>query len=153
MTPKAAIELLKLAKALVPGQKLDELTPDVWQAVLEDVDDADAFVALKSVAKRQTWISPSDIIAEARKIRAKRSETTELQFEYTGDPDNIPEYLRQLRTHRSSTAAGQIPSGSPAPQIDQKVLHRPSFNERLRTIFRSVPPVKEIANGTAKPLG
>ena len=64
--------LCAFTSACCPAQKFDEFTPDAWGLILEDIRFEDAKVAVVEIKKRSTWVDPSDIIREVRKVRAKR---------------------------------------------------------------------------------
>lgn len=54
-------------RAIFPHQKIDEYTADAWHDVIRDLTLKDATDAAVAVAKRQPFISPSEIIAETRR--------------------------------------------------------------------------------------
>lgn len=72
MNHQEAAAVCRVVAALCPAQKMDEATPDTWAIVLDDVNFGDAQAAVKALGKRQTFISPSEIRAEVRSVRAKR---------------------------------------------------------------------------------
>jgi hypothetical protein len=72
MNATEAATLCRATKAVCPAQKIDELTPDFWHPLLEDVDFQDAKRALIEVAKRQPFVSPSEIRSEIESWKRKR---------------------------------------------------------------------------------
>lgn len=74
MNHTEAAALCRMVQAVCPQQRLDELTPDAWGAVLHDVRHADAEAALVELARKQPFVSPAEIIAEVRRLRARRLE-------------------------------------------------------------------------------
>ena len=59
-----AAVLCRFVKACCPQQKFDELTPDAWALLLSDVALVDAKEAAITVAKRQPFVAPAEILAE-----------------------------------------------------------------------------------------
>ena len=72
MTPREAVALCRFTAACCPAQKFDEYTPDAWGLILEGIRFEDAKLAIVEIKKRSTWVDPSDIIREVKKVRAKR---------------------------------------------------------------------------------
>ncbi len=138
MTPQETVKLVRLVSQLAPAQKIDEFTPDVWHPVVSPVSMVDALEAVKVIAGRQAWIAPHDIIAEVKKLRAKRLDGADARFFYTGDPDDVAEYRRQLAAHRQHAADGQDlpPELEPHPRFRKAVIHQ------IQNTFRSVPPAR-----------
>lgn len=66
--------LCKAIAVIAPAQRLEPDTPAFWSVILADVNYADARKAIIAIGKRQQFISPSDIIAEVKALRAKRLE-------------------------------------------------------------------------------
>jgi hypothetical protein len=110
MTPDETVVLARYVRALCPGQKFDEYTPDAWHDVLSDFALADARAAAAAVARRQPFVSPAEIIAEIRKQRDSRA----ADFQGPGlsaeipdaDPDDVQAYLSALRGLRTRAADG-----------------------------------------------
>jgi hypothetical protein len=110
MNPNETVILARYVKALCPQQKFDEYTPDAWHDVLADYALADARPAAAAVARRQPFVSPSEIIDEIRKQRDNRAAdyqgpglTAEIP---DADPDDIPAYLAAIRGQRTRAANG-----------------------------------------------
>lgn len=67
MTPTETVAYVRYLKAVFPQQAFDEYTSDAWHDVIGHLDLADARHAAVSVAWRQPFVSPSEIIAEAER--------------------------------------------------------------------------------------
>lgn len=114
MTPEEAVRICAFTSACCPAQKFDEFTPDAWGLILADIRFEDAKVAVVEIKKRSTWVDPSDIIAEVRKVRAKRiAEHGEIVPPADLDPDNVPEYVKWLRAAREAIGDGNPPPAVP----------------------------------------
>lgn len=115
MTPEEAVKICAFTSACCPAQKFDEFTPDAWGLILADIRFEDAKHAVVEIKKRSTWVDPSDIIAEVRKVRAKRiAEHGEIVPPADLDPDNVPEYVKWLRAAREA-----IGDGNPPPVVPE----------------------------------
>lgn len=115
MNSTETLALTRLVKALCPSQKLDEMTPDAWALVLDDIRYEDAKIAIRNVYRNQgddrEWtrkIEADDILREVRRNR-------NAIIEAAADP--IPpsgltpaETLTWLRDARRSIADGRPPS-------------------------------------------
>lgn len=134
MNAQEAAVLCRACKAVCPQQKFDEMTPDFWHSLLDDVDFEAAKRALITVAKRQPFVSPSEIRAEVSRERNRLSmELGALQppahIEAIEDPDEFDRaYRAWLGATRDAIAAGKpIPTDAPAPlaieatQVDEAV--------------------------------
>jgi hypothetical protein len=72
MTPTEAVLLTEYVAACCPQQRIGEYTPDAWHDLLRDLRFNDCRTAVNIVARRQPFVSPSEIRAEVRKIREDR---------------------------------------------------------------------------------
>lgn len=106
MNPTQSLMLTRMVRAICPQQKFDEYTPDAWHKLLEDMPFADCEQAVINVGRRQTFISPAEIRAEARKIRSDRIDRTLDEMPDVDDPDDIAGYLAALRAQRTRVADG-----------------------------------------------
>jgi hypothetical protein len=110
VTPDEVVVLARYVRALCPGQKFDEYTPDAWHDVLADFALADARAAAAAVARRQPFVSPAEIIDEIRKQRDARAADYQgpgLSAEIPdADPDDVQAYLSALRGMRTRAADG-----------------------------------------------
>lgn len=105
MTPAESLLITRMVRAVCPQQKFDEYTPDAWHKLLEDLPFADCEAAVVALGRRQPFISPSEIHAEVRRIRAARiAEVPEAVPD--ADPDDVPAYLAALRAGRTRAADG-----------------------------------------------
>lgn len=123
MTPDETVILARYVRALCPQQKFDEYTPDAWHDVLRDFTLPEARTAAATIAGRQPFVSPGEIATEARKQR-RALVTLDAETEPpAADPNNVPLYLRQLRTHRRNVATGHVPAipALPAPVSEDDV--------------------------------
>lgn len=69
MNHQETVQLVAYIRALCPQQHLDEWTPDAWHDLLGHLDPDVARHAAMSVARRQPFVAPSEIIAEAERKR------------------------------------------------------------------------------------
>ncbi|MFQ6194856.1 hypothetical protein [Streptomyces sp. NPDC000405] len=132
MTPDETVVLTRYVRALCPQQRLDAYTPDAWHDVLGPYDLGDARQAAATVAGRQPFVSPAEIIAEIRRARAGRirhvhgpGQSPEVP---DADPDDVRAYLAALRAQRTRAAD---------PTARRRPLH-----ELLTCTGRAVP--KEV---------
>lgn len=126
MTPTEAALLCRLTKSACPQQKFDEYTPDLWGELLADVRFIDAKEALMTIAARQPFVAPSEIIAEVKRIRSKRiaefgpippPPAEEL------DPDNWRAFQQwQIDTERAIADGDLKPAELDLPKRDMKQL-------------------------------
>jgi len=134
VTPDETVVLARYVRALCPQQKFDEYTPDAWHDVLADYRLSDARAAAATVARRQPFVSPAEIIDEIKRIRSDRAS----EFQGPGlsaevpdaDPDDVRGYLAALRAQRTRSADGMKP--------------RP-VAELVKSVARALPAVGDIA--------
>lgn len=121
MTPDETVVLARYVRALCPGQKFDEYTPDAWHDVLADFALSDARAAAAAVARRQPFVSPAEIIDEIRKIRDARADGYQgpgLSAEIPdADPDDVQAYLSALRGMRTRAGDGLEMKKRPVAQL------------------------------------
>lgn len=114
MNAEEAVALCRFTAACCPAQKFDEFTPDAWGLILADIRLVDAKDAVVEIKKTSTWVDPSDIIREVRKVRAARiAQHGELIPPANLDPDNVPEYVKWLRAAREAIGDGNPPPAVP----------------------------------------
>lgn len=129
MTPQEAVALCRFTAACCPAQKFDEYTPDAWSLILADVRFEDAKTAVVEIKKRSTWVDPSDIISEVKKVRARRiSAYGEIVPPADLDPDNVEEYVKWLRAAREAIGDGNPPP--PVPELAKRDM------KQLEGVFR-----------------
>lgn len=110
MTPEETVLLARYVRALCPQQKFDEYTPDAWHDVLGDFTLDEARAAAATVARQQAFVAPGEIATEVRKARRALVSVDAETEPPNVDPNNVPLYLRQIRTHRRNVATGQTPA-------------------------------------------
>ncbi|MET9957392.1 hypothetical protein ABZ135_38355 [Streptomyces sp. NPDC006339] len=110
MTPDETVILARYVRALCPQQKFDEYTPDAWHDVLSDFTLDEARTAAAAVARQQAFVAPGEIATEVRKNRRALVSVDAETEPPTADPNNVPLYLRQVRTHRRNVATGRTPA-------------------------------------------
>lgn len=102
MTPTETVAYTRYVRALFPHQKIDEYTADAWHDAIRGLTFQDATAAAVEIVKRQPFISPSEIIAEARRGRGAhpsdrtvREAITQSRKRAIGAPSGPPtsEYL------------------------------------------------------------
>lgn len=126
MTPHQAVALCRFTAACCPAQKFDEYTPDAWSLILADIRFEDAKDAVVEIKKRSTWVDPSDIITEVRKIRAKRiSEYGPIVPPADLDPDDVAAYRDWWVSTQRAIGDGDLkPLELDLPERDMKQLDR-----------------------------
>lgn len=86
MNTSEAAAILRLVAAAT-GQLVDQYAPDAWAVILDDVAPADAKLAVRAIARRpqphdrRLAITPDLVLAEVRRIRARRIADAEHAFE------------------------------------------------------------------------
>lgn len=110
MTEEDTVLLVGYVRALCPQQKFDEYSPDAWYDVLHDYSLDEAKTAAASVASRQPFVAPGEIATEVRKQRRALVSVDAETEPPAADPNNVPLYLRTLRTHRRNVATGHTPA-------------------------------------------
>ena len=110
MNPDETVILARYVRALCPQQKFDEYTPDAWHDVLRDFDLDEARTAAAAVARQQAFVAPGEIATEVRKNRRELVSVDAETEPPTADPNDVPLYLRQVRTHRRAVATGLTPA-------------------------------------------
>ena len=119
MKPTEAVQLVGIIRALCPGQKLEDLTPDAWQLVLDDVTYTDAQQAVRTVYRRlaeaDDWkgyarIEAKDVLAECR--RMWRTRLDRLDPEQLIPPPNLTP-RQDVQWRRDTMRA--IAAGAPVP--------------------------------------
>lgn len=106
MTEEDTVLLVGYVRALCPQQRFDEYSPDAWYDVLHDYTLDEAKTAAAAVASRQAFVAPGEIVTEVRKARKARVSVDAETEAPAADPNNVPLYLRQLRSHRRDVATG-----------------------------------------------
>lgn len=139
--------LCALVQALHPAQFINvrpetiAIMPTAWLLVLDDVDPHDARAALSTIAKRETFIDPNAIRAEALRLRARRVDGSD-DYVPTVDPDDTARYIAELRWHRRQALAA--PSPDPRGALHAGARHGSA--EDARRELSAAP-----ASGSASP--
>lgn len=134
MDAREAVMLSAYVENACPQQKFNEFTGEAWGDLLADVRYVDALEAVKTLGKKQPFISPSEIIAEVRVVRSKRIADEVVHSLHPPadlDPDDPKAYIAWL-----SGAIKALGDGEP-PREFGELRERP-----LRAIegaFRRVP--------------
>lgn len=103
MTPDETAQLLSFVTAVTPSQKVNAFTGRAWAVVLDDISYADAYAAVVALAKKQSYISPSEVRLEVARRRHDRA-SRHLVPVPDCDPDNVPAYLSALRDSQRRSA-------------------------------------------------
>lgn len=138
----------------VTPMKLEPHMPENWFELLDDIEVDDALRAVVAVAKRQTFVAPSEIRAEVRVLRGRRAELAAraggadaeamLPAGRDGrpvDPDDVPAYLEAVRERRMAVGSGLRPRPalraveSAVRALPTVVVHEHA--ERTREVLRS----------------
>ncbi|WP_370421975.1 hypothetical protein AB8O64_27695 [Streptomyces sp. QH1-20] len=109
MTPEETVALTRYVRAICPGQRMDEFTPDAWHDVLAPYDLTDARAAVVALVDGgAAFVAVGEITARVRQMRASRSrhihgpgQSPEVP---DADPDDIPAYLAAVRAQRLRAA-------------------------------------------------
>jgi hypothetical protein len=72
MTPVEMCDLATFLTAKYPSARVQESSPQFWHALLAEVDDTDALIALIRLVCRQSDVALADICTEAHLIQAER---------------------------------------------------------------------------------
>ena len=126
MSPEEAVALCRFTAACCPAQKFDEYTPDAWALMLEDVRFVDAKEAVVAVARKSPWCAPAEIIAEVKRMRAKRiSEFGPITPPADLDPDDTTAYREWWANIQTAIADGDLkPKEIELPQRDMRAIER-----------------------------
>ena len=111
MNRAETVQLCRLVKSMCASQTFDEFTPDAWALILGHVSYEDAKAAVVHLSGldlepgHSRYIEPGHIIAQVKRIRAKR-----LENHAPVDPPSglsTGEYLTWLRATNEAIASGQ----------------------------------------------
>ncbi|MCX4540470.1 hypothetical protein [Streptomyces sp. NBC_01565] len=107
MNPDETVALARYVRALCPQQKFDEYTPDAWHDVLRGFTLPEARAAAITVASRQAFVAPGEIVTEARRARAARIAPDAETEAPPVDPDQAITYAARLQARRLEVATGR----------------------------------------------
>lgn len=124
--------LVRSVKALCPAQKFDEFTPDAWLDVVGDLDYDEAYEAMRSLARKQPFIGPSDIVSEIADTRRGRASwapgaaraALEAAIPAADDPDDWRSYIRELRAGRTRQYGPEDLKPHPVEQAVESTFQR-----------------------------
>lgn len=139
MNAEEAVALCRFTAACCPAQKFDEYTPDAWGLILADIRLVDAKDAVVEIKKTSTWVDPSDIIREVRKMRRKRiDEYGPITPPADLDPDDVAAYRQWWINVQRAIADGdlqpkQLEAADPAGQAKVKALTAGAFQRVPRS--------------------
>ncbi|MFD3749713.1 hypothetical protein ACFWVT_05510 [Streptomyces cyaneofuscatus] len=116
MTQDEAILLLEYVVAACPAQRIGEFTPDVWGELFAPYSLDEARTAVLTVAARQPFVAPADVITE---IKARREERIELaHVVYDGNPlETGAQSAASRRALIAAAADGLLPPRTPAAAL------------------------------------
>jgi hypothetical protein len=136
------VTLVRLLRAIAPAQKFDDYTAEAWHPLLDDIRHEDAMAAVKELGKRLPFISPADIRTEVRRLRSERMRHADQSFRHHGDPDDVADYMRQLKDHRAAIADGTVDG---APAID--IVTQPSAEVAALARSKGLPAMSFTPRG------
>lgn len=111
MTPLQMVDLCDWVAAIKPAQRMSDVTPDAWYAVMGALDFEQAKRAVIAIAAREPWIEPHEIVAEVRRQRSKALEDVDhATLVPDADPDDPRAYARALQQQRFKAAQGLDPA-------------------------------------------
>jgi hypothetical protein len=114
-----AIMICRLVKAACPSQAVDTYSPDAWAFMLDDIDYDDAKAAVRYLGRldlepgKSRYIEPGHVIAQVKRIRAKRID----DYGPVDPPAGLEpsEYLGWLRATNDAIASGRAPERKQLP--------------------------------------
>ena len=135
MNAQEAAILCRYVAACCPQQKIDEFTPTVWADLLIDIRLEDAKEAVRTVLGKQPFIAPAEIIAEVRRVRAKR--VAEGEGQLTPPPE-----AREGEAHRAwlAEAKRRLGDGELAQEINPPEL---GLKPRVLSDLRALMPAPD----------
>lgn len=138
MNELEAVKITRYVRALCPQQKFDEYTADAWHDVLAPYGFDDCKQAAAAVAARQPFVSPSDMVAEVKRVRAQRLDGFVYEPAADGSDNDPAVYLARRRAQIELVA-----SGHRAPDPERAALtarhDRDAVAELTAGIGRRIP--------------
>ena len=124
MNRAEAVTLCRLVKGACPQQAFDSYTPDMWAKILADIRFVDAEEAIVRIVARSPWCAPAEIIAEVKKMRAKRiDEFGPITPPADLDPDDTTAYREWWKDVQRQIADGDLkPKELDLPERPMKQL-------------------------------
>lgn len=117
MNVEEVAKLYLMARTAFSAQKFAEHTPDLWGELFADYPYADMRAALMWCTRNKEWLNVKDMLAEVKRIRAKRINEDTLHKLYPPDdldPDNPRAYIDWLVTQVRALGDGVEPAEPPA---------------------------------------
>ncbi|GAA2946510.1 MULTISPECIES: zinc finger domain-containing protein [Streptomyces] len=116
MNSQEATLIAKYVASVCPQQRFNEHTPDVWGDILAPYAFDDARAAVITVAARQPFVAPAEIVTE---IKARRTERIELaHVVYDGNPlETGAESAASRRALITAAADGLLPAQTPTAAL------------------------------------
>ena len=99
--------LCRLIAAVSPAQRMDAETPATWSVLLDDVSLSDAMECVKIIARRQPFIAPADIVAEAKRLRKARLAEVGTPTPNV-DPEDTAAWIAEQRALTAAVADGRM---------------------------------------------
>ena len=129
------VKVVALIRQMCPAQKVDDMTADVWQPLLEEVRMPDCREALINLGRTEKFIGPSDIIREVKRIRSARVAAgpgfdPRAYPEATGDAAEFEAMRDHVRRLADGEPVREVPP-APERQRDMQALLAP-LAERTR---------------------
>lgn len=157
MKPTEAVMLKEIVRQCCPQQHFGEYTADLWYDLLDDLELSDCTVAVKALARRQPFISPAEIRAEVRKIRADRIERSVVAAPPAELTDDPRAYQRALAGNIRLAADGlappaerqALPAGRPTIRQDRRPA---SLRQALAEFRRALGPARNRVPATPQRL-
>lgn len=131
MNRAEAAMLCRYVTACCPQQKLDEYSPDAWADLLGDLRYQDCKEGAGRVARRQPFVSPSEIRGEVRRIRAARVDGALFPDPPSGM--DAAAYIDWLKEARAAIADGDT-----MPMLEQQQLRPRPVTAAIRQIGRII---------------
>lgn len=115
MKPSEVVALVALVHEIQPAQKVSEFTPDAWHDVLAPLPATfeQAREAVARVARRSTWISPSDVYGELLRIlppQQRRTAPRALPSRFETDEERAARIRRGAALCRATLARTSPPT-------------------------------------------
>ena len=108
MNGREAVDLARYMRAHFPQQPIDEFTADALAETLAHYPAVDCRRAVLNLAERgEQWCAPTAVIAEVKRIRAKRvADYGPIEPPAGLDPDDVRGYQRWLEAKTKAIADG-----------------------------------------------
>lgn len=147
MDREHAVAVLRKVIAYCPAMKLNDDSRQAWAEALADANFQDSLDAVAVIGAKpldpgeQLWIQPGHILAEVRRIRARRLDDFDVA-NLTGAPADVDDYLAWRRATNRAIADGHQ---SGLPQVEGgKHQVSADFIRELRARSRGQLPGKDI---------